>query len=74
MSKNLEVRIFTREQLAARDKRIVARANQATTAHVIREVVKMNSGQQLRAAKDGGKSLLWSEKTLNKFLSHVDED
>lgn len=74
MSKNPDVRVFTREELKARDKRIVARANQATTAHVVRQMVRMNSGQQLRAAKDNGKSLLWSDNTLNKFLSHVDED
>ena len=74
MSKNPDLRFFTPEELAARDRRTVARANQATTAYVVRKMTRMTSGQQVRAARDGGKSLYWSEKTLDNFLKYIDED
>jgi hypothetical protein len=74
MSLNPNIRVFTTDQLRERDRMLVARANQATTEYVVREMTRMNSGQQVNAARHGAKSLYWSEKTLNRFLDNIDED
>lgn len=45
MTQNLDLRIFTRDQLQAHDLNIATKVHQATVASVIRKVNVMNPGQ-----------------------------
>lgn len=72
MSKNPEYHLFTDETLRKHDLEIAAKVHQATVLSVIRKMNDMNTGQQLNAQRESGRSLYWSEEKLNKVLDNIE--
>ncbi|KHK65877.1 hypothetical protein JZ00_03630 [Pseudomonas frederiksbergensis] len=73
MTQNLDIRIFTPDQLHERDINIATKVHQASVASVIRKVNVMNPGQVLNASRENGKELLWSTEKLEQVLRHIGE-
>ncbi|WP_067098519.1 hypothetical protein [Marinomonas atlantica] len=67
-----KVHVFTDKTLRERDLDIATKIHQATVVSTTRKLIKMNSGQQLNAARNDSKSLLWSSDQLNKVLDHIE--
>ncbi|QYX54650.1 hypothetical protein K3F44_10315 [Pseudomonas sp. S07E 245] len=73
MTQNLDLHIFTPDQLQAHDLNIATKVHQATVASVIRKVNVMNPGQVLNASRENGKELLWPKEKLEQVLKHIEE-
>jgi hypothetical protein len=71
MSSNIKTKIhvFTDTELKKHDLEIIkatAKAvNQSTTRHIVSEMGKMNSGQQLRAKRKKSKDLYFDNETID---------
>jgi hypothetical protein len=74
MSKFPRIHVFNDETLLDHDRQIAAKVHQATVAYTIRQVNKMNPGQQLHAARHHGRDLYWSAEKLDKVLAHINDD
>lgn len=68
------IHVFTDETLRMRDEKVATRVHQATVVSITRALLKMNSGQQLNAARNDCQSLMWSSKKLNAVLDHIDDN
>jgi len=70
----LEIHVFTEKQLKERDRKIAEtiakEVSKASVIHTARKMVKMNSGQQLKAMTHDCKNLHINEKKINKMVDH----
>lgn len=73
MTQNLDLHIFTPDQLHKHDLNIATKVHQATVASTVRKMNVMNPGQVLNASRDNGKELLWSTEKLEQVLRHIEE-
>ncbi|PSV99921.1 hypothetical protein [Photobacterium iliopiscarium] len=67
------IHVFTEETLREHDEEIAVKVHQATVVSTTRKLLKMNSGQQLNAARNNCESLLWNDEQLNTVLDHIDK-
>ncbi|EPS4453571.1 hypothetical protein ACVEU1_004175 [Vibrio parahaemolyticus] len=74
--------VFTQEELKEHDKEVATDAvkkaapkiHQMSVTSTVRKMNKMTPGQQIRAARDRGKSLYWSKEKLDKALEFIDDN
>lgn len=67
------IHVFTDESLRERDEKIAAKVHQATVVSTARQILKMNSGQQLNAVRNDCEKLMWSRAKLNAVLDHIED-
>jgi ABC-type transporter MlaC component len=66
-----KIYVFTERQLREHDLNIAKAVHEASVKHTARKMVKMNSGQQLKAMTDNCQSLKLSENTLTKIVDAI---
>ncbi|WP_346830895.1 hypothetical protein ABDX87_28555 [Pseudomonas abietaniphila] len=72
MTYNLDIHVFTGEQLHEHNLNIATKVHQATVASTVRQLNRMNPGQVLHCSRENGKDLLWSQEKLEQVLAHIE--